>query len=126
MGLIACMTFDIFRGSKDDYKLSKLDYYSILLCKFFSSCALHFMLYPEVAHTMTLMKYVINHPHLFTNPNIALMVPMISTIVNVLAEFINLFMLLNQHSIEHTIIHFVALEILVEIPHIYMGSLIDD
>lgn len=46
--------------------------------------------------------------------------------LNLAAEFLNLFMLLYQHTVEHAIIHFVALEIIVEVPHIYMGSLLDD
>ena len=47
-------------------------------------------------------------------------------IVALLAEFINLYLLTYQHSVEHCIIHFVALEVIVEIPHIFIGSLIND
>ena len=46
--------------------------------------------------------------------------------INLVAEFLNMYMLVYQHTVEHCIIHFVALEVIVEIPHMYMGSLIDD
>ena len=73
-----------------------------------------------------MMKYVLNHYEDFTHPKIALLVPFIDLNLNIIAEFLNLFMLLYQHTIEHAIIHFVALEIIVEIPHIYIHSLMDD
>jgi hypothetical protein len=84
------------------------------------------MLYPEIGRTMQLVKYVNNHPELFTHPNTVYLVVFNAFFINILAEILNLYMLLYQHTIEHVIIHFVALEIIVEIPHIYMGSLLDD
>lgn len=119
------MLFAIF-NSHQDYGLYVNYYYSLLMVKFISSCALHMMLYPFVGRSMMLMKHAVNHPSLFTNPTIAFMVPFIDLNINIVAEFLNLFMLLYQHTVEHAIIHFVALEIIVEIPHIYMHSLLDD
>jgi hypothetical protein len=46
--------------------------------------------------------------------------------INILAELMNIYMLLYQYKVDYCIIHFVALEIIVEIPGIYMNSLIDD
>jgi len=109
-----------------DYKLYISSDYSLLLIKFVASCALHFMLYPEVGRTMQLVKYTLNHPGEFTHPRIVIVVVFTAHHINLFAEFLNLFMLLYQHTVEHAIIHFVALEIIVEVPHIYMGSLLDD
>jgi len=109
-----------------DYKVYIASYYGLLLIKFISSVALHFMLYPEVGRSMQLIKYVVNHPDEFTHPYIVLCVTFTAHTINVIAEILNLFMLLYQHTVAHAIIHFVALEIIVEIPHIYMGSLLDD
>ena len=72
------------------------------------------------------MKYINNHPAKFTNPDIAFAVALSSFIVNILAEFINVYLLTYQHNVEHCIIHFVALEVIVEIPHILIGSLTAD
>ena len=47
-------------------------------------------------------------------------------IINIGTEVVNIALLLYQHSVEHAIIHFVALEVIAEIPHIYMGSLVND
>ena len=46
--------------------------------------------------------------------------------IAILAEFVNLYLLTYQHTVEHCIIHFVALEVIVEIPHILIGSLVND
>ena len=81
------------------------------------------MLFPHVERSMSHMKYANNHAKKFTNPNIAFGVALSSFIVNILAEFINVYLLTYQHNVEHCIIHFVALEIIVEIPHILIGSL---
>jgi hypothetical protein len=113
-------------GNHQDYGLYVNYYYSLLVVKFISSCALHMMLYPFVGRSMMMMKYVLNHYDDFTHPNIALLVPFLDLNLNITAELLNLFMLLYQHTVEHAIIHFVALEIIVEIPHIYMHSLLDD
>ena len=114
------------RSQHVDYNLYISAYVSLLLIKFIASIGLHFMLYPEVGRTMMLMKYVVNHPDQFTHPKIVQLVIFCAHNVNIAAEVLNLFMLLYQHTVEHAIIHFVALEIIVEIPHIYMGSLLDD
>lgn len=44
-----------------DYGLYVNKYYSLILVKFVSSCALHMMLYPFVGRSMMVMKYVLNH-----------------------------------------------------------------
>jgi len=124
-GFIGCMGLAI-ANQHIDYDLYVNPYYSLILVKFVSSCALHMMLYPFVGRSMSLMKYVLNHYDDFTHPDIAMLIPFIDLNLNIAAEFLNLFMLLYQHTVEHAIIHFVALEIIVEIPHRYMDSLLDD
>ena len=124
-GFIGCMALAII-NEHIDYGLYVNPYYSLILVKFVSSCALHMMLYPFVGRSMALMKYVLNHNEHFTHPTLATLVPFIDLNLNIAAEFLNLFMLLYQHTVEHAIIHFVALEVIVEIPHKYMESLLDD
>ena len=124
-GFIGCMYLAITKEHLA-YKLYVNQYISLILVKFVSSCALHMMLYPFVGRSMAVMKYVLNHPKEFTHPNLAMAVTFSDLNLNILAEFLNLYMLLYQHTVEHAIIHFVALEIIVEIPHRYMDSLLDD
>lgn len=124
-GFIMTMSFAI-KNNHVDYKLYIASDLSLLLIKFVASVALHFMLYPEVGRTMVLLKYTNNHPEYFTHPRIVFMVAATAHNLNFAAEILNLFMLLYQHTVMHCIIHFVAFEIIVEIPHIYMGSLLDD
>ena len=73
-----------------------------------------------------MMKFTVNHSEYFTHPVIAFMIPFTAHNINIVSEALNLFMLLYWYSVEYTIMYFVALEVLVEIPHIYMGSLLDD
>ena len=103
-----------------------MPYYTLILAKFIASCALHLMLYPEVARSMALMKYTLNHAERFTDPNVAFMIAFVTHNINIMAEILNLYQLLYWPTVEYTIIYFVALYIIVEIPHLYMSSLIGE
>ena len=120
IGTILVALFD------DQYDLHPNTEFSIVLAKFICSCALHLFLCPHVERSMTFMKFVNNHSEQFTNEFIAYSVAFISFWINIMAEVINLYLLTYQHNVEHCIIHFVALEVIVEIPHILMGSLTND
>ena len=63
---------------------------------------------------------------MFDKPVIPFLVSYVQFMINIAAEVLNLYMLLYQHSVEHSIIHFVALEVIIEIPHFYSSALIDD
>jgi hypothetical protein len=73
-----------------------------------------------------MMKYISNHSEHFTNPHIAFTISLSDYLINICAEVMNIYMLLYQYKVDYCIIHFVALEIIVEIPGIYMNALIDD
>ena len=118
------MARDIFNN--EEFKIKLITFYPLILTKFFSSAALHLMLYPNISLTMGLMKYICNHEERFTHPNGAFSVAFTATSINILVEIICCYLLLFQPTVEYSIIHFVALEVLAEIPHIYMHSLIDN
>lgn len=59
-------------------------------------------------------------------PRVAFMVAFVTHNVNLMAEMLNLYQLLYWATVENTIIYFVALYIIVEIPHLYMASLIGE
>ena len=124
-GFIICMVVAIINDHQD-FQLYASQHYTLLLVKFFASCALHLMLYPEVSRSMELMKYILNHYEKFTNPNAAISIAFTAHHINIMAEMLNMYILLYQHTVEHCIIHFVALEIIVEIPHYYITALIND
>jgi hypothetical protein len=44
----------------------------------------------------------------------------------IFCEAINIFLLSYQHSISHSIIHFVALEIIMEVDNLYIESLMNN
>lgn len=124
ISMIGAQTVAILES--DDYSIHASEYYTVVVAKFVCSAALHMWLYPIISQSMTLMKFTNNHPEQFEKPNVAFLIVCCSLFINVAAEILNLYMLLYQHSVEHCIIHFVALEIIVEIPHIYAESLVDD
>jgi hypothetical protein len=118
-----CMFISVFVTGGTAYEIYPNQQFSVVLAKFICSCALHLMLYPFVERSMSHMRYVNNHPKKFTHPNVAFAIAFSSFIINILAELINVYLLTYQHNVEHCIIHFVALEVIVEIPHILVGSL---
>jgi len=128
--MIVAIAIDIWGGDPSvgdkDYGIYPTKNFAVLLIKFVSSCALHLMLYPHVEKSMKMMKYISNHSAGFSNPHICFNIVLLNHCINLSAEIINLWMLSYQHYVEKCIIYFVALEIMVEIPHLMIGSLTDD
>ena len=71
------------------------------------------------------MKLANNECHLFVEygSEIAYYVGTLKLLIIVYAEFLNLMLLAYQHLISHCIIHFVALEAIMEISEIFFESL---
>ena len=101
--------------------------YTVLHVKFPCAVALHLCLYPEVMSGMTIMKFSNNQPELFENngSQIAFFIGFMQYLTAVFCECINLYMLTYQHSVEHCLIHFVALEVIMELPKMYFEALAD-
>ena len=120
------MGISVFVTGGSTYEIYPNQQFAVVLAKFICSSALHLMLFPFVERSMNHMKYINNHPKNFTNPDVAYCIALSSFAINVMAELINIYLLTYQHNVEHCIIHFVALEVIVEIPHILIGSMSAD
>ena len=89
--------------------------------------ALHFCLYPEVAKGMNLMKFANNQCDQFVEygSEVSFGVGFIQVFTALLAEYINIKLLISQTKVELCIIHFVALEVIMEIAALYFKSLMN-
>lgn len=94
----------------------------LYIVRFVCSVALHIMLFPEVRKGMIIMKYVNNHPDKFRTSYIPFILGFLQYFSSIFAEFLNIYMLTYQSKIEFCIIHFVALEVVVELPKIFFES----
>lgn len=122
--MIACQGFVLLFD--EAYSVNASTSFELVLAKFVCSSALHIMLYPEIARGMGLRKYVGNHHELFTNPAAVTAIAFTNNLIQFFTEALCIYLLSYQHTVEHCIVHFVALEILVELPHFYSNSLVDD
>jgi len=120
--MLGCMVIQIVTGTDE---LTFPHDFSVFYVKFPCAIALHFCLYPEVAKGMELMKFANNHPELFVpgGSEISYFIACIQVFCSVLAEVINITLLTNQHTVDHCIIHFVALEVIMEVSSLYYESL---
>lgn len=107
-----------------DFALSEWVLYVKLPC----SLALHLYLYPEVQKGMALMKYANNQPCQFveSGSEISFSLGFIQFCMSVFCEAINIYLLAYQTNVEYCIIHFVALEVVMELNKIYLESLNDE
>jgi hypothetical protein len=121
--MLGCMVYQIMT---DINELSFPHDFSVFYVKFPCAIALHFCLYPEVAKGMELMKFCNNHPELFVagGSEISFFIAFIQVFTAILAEAINITLLTNQHTVDHCIIHFVALEVIMEVSSLYYESLL--
>lgn len=123
--LLFCMLFAIATNENCDYTPNIAHNFAVFFVKFPCTLALHFVLYPEVANGMNLMKFCNNQPHLFVNygSEIGYVLGANQVFSALLCEGICIYMLAYQHSVQHCIIHFVALEVIMEVSNLYFESL---
>jgi len=55
---------------------------------------------------------------------IAYSVGLIQTFTAILCQVINIYLLTYQHTVGHAVIHFVALHVVMDVPNLYLESLI--
>lgn len=73
--MLSCMLYAVMTDEGGNYNSTPTaQNWPLFGCKFLSAIALHFMLYPEVADGMTLMKFSIYSFDQFVNDESALIV----------------------------------------------------
>lgn len=125
IGMLGCCA-DVIIMDRLDYSIHIAPIFALVLIKCICSAALHMWLYPHFVRGMQLMKYVNNHSEYFDLPAIPFLITLINMLIVLAAEVLNLYLLLHQTNVELSIIHFVALEVIIEIPHFYSESLLED
>ena len=123
--MLWCMFMSfVYEEAETDFAQSEWVLYVKLPC----SLALHVYLYPEVQKGMALMKYANNQPHQFveSGSEISFTLGYIQFFLSVFTEAINIYLLAYQYNVERCIIHFVALEVIMELNKIYLESLTDN
>jgi len=64
---LACIYYEIVSNSDGEYDPNIAKNFGVWFVKFPCVLALHFVLYPEVANGMNIMKFANNQPDLFVN-----------------------------------------------------------
>mmetsp|Transcript_12167 Transcript_12167/g.20511 ORF Transcript_12167/g.20511 Transcript_12167/m.20511 type:complete len:217 (-) Transcript_12167:89-739(-) len=123
--MLTCMMYAIVTNEAGEYTPAFSHSFAVFIVKLPCAVALHFALYPEVAKGMGLMKFSNNQPDLFVEggSQIGFLIGCVQVFTSIFAEGINLFMLTYQHTVSHCIIHFVALEVIMEVSNLYFESL---
>ena len=67
--MLTGMVYQIVKEDSD-YTLYATDQFELYLVRFACAITLHLILYPEVRRGLVIMKYVNNHPHLFSSSRI--------------------------------------------------------
>jgi hypothetical protein len=123
--MLFCMVSSIQYNEQGRYKNEFSHSFAVFYIKFPCAIALHLMLYPEVAKGLNIMKFCNQQAHLFEGNGAAIgfLLGMNQVFSSIICEIVNVYLLTYQHTVEHCIIHFVALEIIVEIGKMYLESL---
>lgn len=100
--------------------------FDLFMVRIACSIAMHIFTYPEVKGAMIIMKYVVNHPENFYKYWIPFFIGYLQFQTAMFAEIVCVYLLSYQHTIEHCIVHFMALEIIVELPKVYFKSFSHD
>lgn len=123
-GMMGCVFYAISTNENGEYGQGYAHSFMLFLVKFPCALALHLYIYPEISKGLSLMKFANNNPELFVEngSEISFLIGMVQYITSNLTEFVNLYLLAYQHSISHSIIHFVALEVVAEVSVLYYES----
>lgn len=125
--MLFCMSYGIYineEGSGKEFSHS----FTVFFVKLPCTIALHLLLYPEVATGLDIMKFANQNPDLFigNGAEIAFILGLIQVFMAVFCEAINVFLLTYQHTTDHCIIHFVALEVIMEVTNYYFEAMMDN
>lgn len=126
--MLLCMLYAIITDEGGAYTPQVASNFALFYVKFPCAVALHFVLYPQVGKGMKIMKFANNQCDMFVEngSEIAYMIGFIQVLAALLCEGINIIMLSYQHYVSHAIIHFVALEVIIEVGQMYLESLMDN
>lgn len=123
--MLYCMYRSMTWNEGGLYTPNIAQHFTLFFVKFPCALALHFFLYPEVADSLTLMKFAVNEPQQFVNSGseIAFILGFVRCCNAIFCEGINIFMLSFQNTVQYCIIHFVALEVIMEVTKLYFESM---
>jgi hypothetical protein len=126
--LFSCFMYAINTNEYDQFAGHFPENYALYIVKVASSYALHLALYPVIQHALTIMKFSNNEIEQFVpgGSEIAFFLGFIKLAMTLFAEFLNLWMLVNQHLITHSVMHFVALEAINELQEVFFESMLQN
>jgi hypothetical protein len=126
--MLLCMLYAIITDEGGAYTPQVASSFALFYVKFPCAVALHFVLYPQVGKGMKIMKFANNQCDMFVpgGAEISYTIGLIQVMTALLCEGINIVMLSYQHYVSHAIIHFVALEVIIEVSTMYLESLMDN
>lgn len=99
---------------------------TILGARFVCSILMHLQVEADMRQGVSMMKYVTNHPHDFSNPYYAFMVAMMQCMGGLLAEIFCIMFLCSLNDPINIIIRFVAFGSIAMIDNIYFNALSPD
>lgn len=94
LSMVGCLLYQLENANQARYFLAD---FNLFVVKFPCCIALHFVLCPEVAKGMELMKFANNHPHLFVEygSEISYFIGLAQALIALAAEVICVLLLVN-------------------------------
>lgn len=125
--MLLCMVYGLVTNEEGTHRVFHNDF-TVFFIKLPCSIALHLLLYPEVAIGMKVMQFANQNPELFVRngSEIAFILGIIQVFMAIICEAINVYLLTYQHTVDHCIIHFVALEVIMDVPNMYFEAMMDN
>jgi hypothetical protein len=122
--MLFCIFYAILVNENEEYPMHQPHNFMLMLIKAPTILALHFLLSPEVENGMRIMKFANQQHDQFVpgGSQIAFILGLIQCLQALGTTIVCIRLLTFQHSIQHSIIHFVALEMIMEFGKLYFES----
>lgn len=123
--MLSCMFIELFDElNLEEEKKKFLPEIDVLYVKLPTTVALHLVLVIEVQQGMMIMKHANNQPHQFVNngSQISFILGLLQFMTAIYCEAVNLYLLTYQSTVLLCIMHFIALEVIMEMPKLYFEA----
>ena len=93
------------------------------LCRFIGGILLHYALTDHIYEGLIMMKFAINHPWKFKDPNTAIFCGLSKFLINFIVECLNYSLLLTSNDVLNCLWNFLGLNVVRRVPNYIFATL---
>jgi len=99
---------------------------TVLMARFITSMMMHIIVEKDLAHSLNMMKYLVNHHQHFVNPYASFLFGFLSFIISLHVEINALVIFASMTNVTGIVVKYVAIAAIINIPRFYVLCISDN